>query len=638
MNRCLVLTLCVFLCGVMNAQKQLSLEELFKDGKNYLKVADRKHPLEPKKDKTVKLPKAEVENCQLFVTGKDSVKLQLTTDGSREIVYGESVHRNEFGIDGGLFWNPDKSRLAFYRMDQSMVSDYPQVDIEGNASGSRIAALNPDKYPMAGETSHEVTVGVYDLKSQKQIYLNTGNPKDRYFTNISWSPDGTKIFLIEVNRDQTDASLDCYDALTGEKISTLYTEHDDKYTEPQDSILFLPWDDAKFLLQSQREGFNSLYLYEITAAKRSKSLTAKLVRSLKNADFIVTDVYGFNAETKSVIVRSAKSDRMDYNLYSISTSSGKWTLLSNGEGVHKGTLSADGKTLIDRYSTPTVPRQIDAIDIQSGKHTPWFTAKNPWQGYSQPLFKSGAVKSADGKTNLFYRMVLPSDFDESKKYPAIVYVYGGPHARNVAAGWNYCYRPWEVYMAQKGYIIFILDNRGSADRGKAFEQATFRQLGQEEMKDQMKGVEYLRSLPYVDSDKLGVHGWSFGGYMTISLMLNYPDVFKVGVAGGPVIDWRYYEVMYGERYMDTPQDNPEGYEKTSLLNKADQLNGKLLIIHGGNDKTVVPQHSLKFLKAAIDADKQVDFFIYPEEGHNMKKRRSLHLHEKITQYFLDYLR
>ena len=635
-NRGVLLGLCLLMCGVMSAQKTLSLEELFKSGKNYLAVAAKKHPIEETRKETG--VKAEVRNHQLFITGEDGVTLQLTTDGSREIVYGDAVHRNEFGIDGGLFWNKDKSRLAFYRMDQSMVTDYPQVDINGG-SNSRIATCQPDKYPMAGETSHEVTIGVYDVKDRKLIYLNTGNPKDRYFTNITWSPDGGKIFLFEVNRDQTDAQLDCYDGITGEKISTLYAEHDDKYTEPQNPILFLPWDDNKFLLQSQREGYNSLYLYELNGkAQKAYALTATFVRSLKNEDYVVTDVYGFNAEKKSVIIQAAKADGMTYNLYSISLRNGRWTLLSNGEGVHKGALSADGKTLVDRFSGVDMPCRVDVVDIKSGKHTPWRTVDNPWAGYQQPSFRNGTVKAADGKTDLFYRMVLPPDFDESKQYPAIVYVYGGPHARNVTASWNYNYRPWEVYMAQKGYIIFVLDNRGSADRGRDFEQATFRQLGQEEMKDQMKGVDFLISLPYVDSKRLGVHGWSFGGFMTISLMLNYPDMFKVGVAGGPVIDWKYYEVMYGERYMDTPETNPEGYAQTSLLDKADRLNGKLLIIHGGNDKTVVPQHSMQFLKAAIDAEKQVDFFIYPEEEHNMKKRRSVHLHEKITQYFLDYLR
>ena len=235
-------------------------------------------------------------------------------------------------------------------------------------------------------------------------------------------------------------------------------------------------------------------------------------------------------------------------------------------------------------------------------------------------------------------MVKPADFDPQKKYPTVVYVYGGPHAHNVEASWHWASRSWETYMAQKGYIIFILDNRGSENRGLAFEQATFHQLGQIEMQDQMEGVKFLKSLPYVDADRLGVHGWSFGGFMSISLMTNYPDVFKVGVAGGPVIDWKWYEVMYGERYMGTPENNPEGYAKTSLISKAKDLKGHLQIITGYNDNTVVPQHCLSFLDACIKAGTQPDFFAYPGEEHNMRGHASVHLHERITQYFEDYLK
>jgi dipeptidyl-peptidase-4 len=267
-----------------------------------------------------------------------------------------------------------------------------------------------------------------------------------------------------------------------------------------------------------------------------------------------------------------------------------------------------------------------------------FTADDPWQGYDVPGYSCGTIKAADGTTDLYYRMVKPHDFDPAKQYPTVVYVYGGPHAHNVEASWHWQSRNWETYMAQKGYIVFILDNRGSENRGRDFEQVTFRQLGQVEMQDQMQGVAFLKTLPYIDMQRLGVHGWSFGGFMTISLMLNYPDTFKVGVAGGPVIDWKWYEVMYGERYMDTPQQNPEGYEKTSLINKAKNLKGKLQIIIGYNDPTVVPQHALSFLKACVEADTQPDFFVYPGEGHNMMGHASVHLHERITQYFEDYLK
>jgi dipeptidyl-peptidase-4 len=567
---------------------------------------------------------AYVDDYQLFVVDAQGKKYQLSTDGSREIVYGQSVHRNEFGISKGTFWSPDGQRLAFYRMDQSMVADYPQVDIF-----PREATYEPDKYPMAGMTSHQVTVGVFNLQNGKTIYLQAGDPTDRYFTNIAWSPDATTIYMFELNRDQNDCRLVSYDATTGQRIAELYRETSDKYVEPMQPIMFLPWDSTKFIMQSQRDGYNHLYLFN-NKGEQLKQLT--------QGQWVVMDVLGIDKRQKRIIIASNEANPIQRNIYSVDIKTGKRTLLDNGRGSHRGELSESGQYLVDRYTEPDVPRNIDIVSTQTAKSVRLLTAADPWQGYQQPIFESGTIKAADGKTDLFYRMVKPNDFDATKRYPTVVYVYGGPHAHNVEASWHWYSRTWETYMAQKGYIVFILDNRGSENRGLEFEQATFRQLGQIEMQDQMKGVEYLKSLPYVDANRMGVHGWSFGGFMTISLMLNYPDVFKVGVAGGPVIDWKWYEVMYGERYMDTPQTNPDGYEKISLINKAGNLKGKLQIITGYNDNTVVPQHCLSFLDACIKAGTQPDFFAYPGEMHNMRGHASVHLHERITQYFEDYLK
>ena len=582
---------------------------------------------------------AYVDNHQLYVVDGQGQKHQLTNDGSREIVYGQSVHRNEFGIEKGTFWSPDGQRLAFYRMDQSMVADYPQVDIY-----PREATYEPDKYPMAGMNAHIVTVGVYDIATNKTVYLKTPNgsvssdsvtdTRPIYFTNIAWSPDAKTIYMFELNRDQNDCRLVSYDAMTGERISELYRETSDKYVEPLHPIQFLPWDSDKFIMQSQRDGYNHLYLY---------NKEGKLLSQLTSGAWVVQKVVGFNTKQKSIIVEANKYHPLHRQIYSVNVTNGKMTQLTTEDGVHRGELSATGSFLIDRHSHPTQPRNISVFTVSGGspaKATRLLTATDmwAWHDYALPIFECGSIKAADGVTDLYYRMVKPYNFDPNKKYPTVVYVYGGPHAHNVEAGWHWASRPWETYMSQKGYIVFILDNRGSEYRGRDFEQATFRQLGQIEMQDQMKGVEYLKSLPYVDSDKLGVHGWSFGGFMTISLMLNYPDVFKVGVAGGPVIDWKWYEVMYGERYMDTPQQNPEGYAKVSLIDKAKNLWGKLQIITGYNDNTVVPQHCLSFLDACIKAGTQPDFFAYPGEEHNMRGHASVHLHERITQYFEDYLK
>ena len=567
---------------------------------------------------------AYVEDHQLYVADGQGQKHQITTDGSREIVYGQSVHRNEFGINKGTFWSPDGQHLAFYRMDQSMVTDYPQVDIF-----HRSASYEPDKYPMAGETSHKVTVGIYHLQTRKTVYLQAGAPTDRYFTNIAWSPDGNTIYMFELNRDQDDCRLVSYQAATGQKIAELYRETSDKYVEPLHPILFLPWDSNLFLMQSQRDGYNHLYIY---------NKEGKMVKQLTSGAFVIQEVLGFNEKLKSIIVTSNEAGTIQHNNYLVNVKTGKRTLLDNGRGSHHAVLSESGQWFYDNYTEPDVPRNIDMVNTKTRKSLRLLTADDPWQGYEQPIFECGTIKAADEVTDLYYRMVKPHYFDPAKKYPTIIYVYGGPHAHNVEASWHWQSRSWETYMAQKGYILFILDNRGSENRGRDFEQATFRQLGQIEMQDQMKGVDFLRTLPYVDTQRLGVHGWSFGGFMTITLMLNHPDVFKVGVAGGPVIDWKWYEVMYGERYMDTPQTNPDGYAKSSLLSKAKNLKGKLQIITGYNDNTVVPQHCLSFLDACIKAGTQPDFFTYPGEEHNMRGHASVHLHERITQYFEDYLK
>lgn len=578
----------------------------------------------------------------LYVKTADGREMAVSTDGSNDLVYGQSVHRDEFGISKGTFWSPKGNLLAFYRMDQSMVPDYPQMNIH-----TRIATTLPCKYPMAGETSHKVTIGVFNPSTEKTIWLQVGDPTDRYFTNITWSPNEENIYVIELNRDQNHAQLVCYNAQTGQKEGVLYEEKHPKYVEPMHGINFLPWDDNQFIYQSQRDGYNHLYLFDLKSKKEPSSnklaqggecIESVKVKQITNGNWVTMSFLGFNQKEKSIIIRSNELNPIQANLFSVNIETGKRTLLGSSDGVHQAVLSAQGYFLVDRYSSPTVTRSVNIIATKNGKTKNILTGKDPWKEYNVPEISNGSIKAADGTTDLYYRMVKPVDFNPEKKYPTVVYVYGGPHAHNVDASRNYLARGWEIYMAQKGFLIFVLDNRGSENRGSAFENVTFRQLGIEEMKDQMEGVKFLQSLPYVDASRMGVHGWSYGGFMTTNLMVTYPDVFKVGVAGGPVIDWKYYEVMYGERYMDTPQSNPEGYQNCSLLPKAKNLKGKLQLIIGNNDPVCVPQHSLSFIRACIDAGRQVDYFPYPDGEHNMFGRDQIHLHERITQYFEDYLK
>ena len=576
-------------------------------------------------------------NNNLYVNGK-----QLT-DEPEGIVVGQSVHRNEFGINKGTFWSPKGNLLAFYNMDESMVTEYPLVNID-----ARVGELNPVRYPMAGMTSHKVKIGIYDVNTDKTIYLDAGDPTDRYFTNISWAPDEKSIWLIELNRDQNHAKLCQYDVKTGKLMGVFYEEENPKYVEPENPIVFLPWDPSKFIYQSERDGFNHLYLMDTQTSVYSEKHSVGnssykesfKTTQLTKGNWLVQGILGFNEAKKEIIYSSTEVSPLQTNIYKVNVKNGTKTTLNDTEGVHRAQISASGTYLIDNYSTPTVARKIDVYNTTGkglAKAINLLTAEDPLKGFLLPQIETGTIKASDGKTELYYRVCKPADFDATKKYPAIVYVYGGPHAQMIHNGLRYDARGWDLYMANKGYIMFTLDNRGSDNRGFEFESTTFRHLGVEESKDQVKGVEFLKSLPYVDANRIGVHGWSFGGHMTTSLMLRYPEIYKVGVAGGPVIDWAFYEVMYGERYMDTPQANPDGYKETNLRNLAGNLKGHLLMIHDYQDETCVPQHTLSFIKACVDARTYPDLFIYPGHPHNVSGRDRIHLHEKITRYFEDNL-
>ena len=564
-------------------------------------------------------------------------------EGETGILYGQSVHRNEFGIMKGTFWSPKGTYLAFYRMDQSMVTDYPQVN-----TSTRIATPEPDKYPMAGMTSHKVTVGVYNVKTGKTVYLQAGDPTDRYFTNISWAPNEQHIYVIELNRDQNHSQLVRYNAVSGAKEAVVYEEKHPKYVEPQHPLTFLPWDDSKFIYWSQRSGFQHLYLMDTqkkTYPEKEKGEDGETtiheylqITPLTQGDWLVQEILGFNAAKKEIIIGSTEVSPLQTNIYTLNVKTGKRTLIGKQDGTHQASLSANGTYLIDKFTSFSVPREISILPTNGKKGVNLLTATDPmYEQYNMPEITIGTIKAADGVTDLYYRLIKPVDFDPNKKYPAIIYVYGGPHAQLIHNNRFYDARGWDLYMAQKGYVMLTVDSRGSDNRGLKFENVTFRHLGVEEMKDQVKGAEFLQSLPYVNPEKIGVHGWSFGGFMTTNLMLTYPDLFKVGVDGGPVIDWKYYEVMYGERYMDTPQTNPEGYKGSDLKQKAGNLKGRLQIIIGGTDPVCVPQHSYTFLRACIEAGTHPDYFIYPEDGHNMIGRDRVHLHEHITRYFDDYL-
>ena len=555
----------------------------------------------------------------LFVS--DRGKQITITDNKEGIVAGQSVHRNEFGIEGGIFWSPDGQKLAYYLMDETMVTDYPLVDIT-----QREAAVTPIKYPMAGMTSHQVKLHVYDFNTSKDITINTEGPVDQYLTAITWNPDSKRIYIGVLNRGQDHLKFNEYDATNGKFIQTLFEDKDDQYVEPQTPAWFLPDNDNQFIWRAQRDGYYHLYLYDIKK---------KSCKQLTKGDFVVTEFNGFG-NNGDFFYTSTEVSPLERHFYMQNLKNGKKVKITQQHGTHQVLPSASGSYFLDFYTSTDVPNNCDLLNVKGELMERLHEAPNPLADYNIGTTEIGQLKSEDGQT-LYTRLIKPYNFDAKKKYPVIVYVYGGPHAQLITDTWTAGAGIYLNYLAQEGFLVFTLDNRGSADRGEAFEQVIHRQCGQLEMRDQMVGIEWLKTLPYVDADRIGSDGWSYGGFMSTSLKINHPETFKVSVAGGPVMDWKYYEIMYGERYMDTPDENPEGYELCSLENKADKLEGKLLIIHCTTDPVVVWQHSLVFIENCIHSDKQLDYFVYPGHDHNVYGMDRAHLITKITQYFKDNL-
>ena len=560
-----------------------------------------------------------IDNNLYVADGDKQIQITNNPEG---VVAGQSVHRNEFAIDGGIFWSPDGSQLAYYSMDERMVTDYPLVDIT-----ERIATAKPIKYPMAGMTSHQVTLHVYDMKTGKDLTIKTGKPVEQYLTAITWNPDNKRIYIGVLNREQNYLKFNEYGTITGDFIQTIFEVRDEQWVEPQGPAYFLPNNPDQFIWKAQRDGFYHLYLYTISKHD---------VRQLTKGEFVITDFEGFSKDGSKIYYRSTEVSPLERHCYVMDLKSGKVTQITKEHGTHNIVPSKSGKYFIDVYTSTDVPYNVD-LQNASGKFVQRLhEAENPLKDYNIGETTIGTLKAEDGQT-LYTRLIKPYNFDSSKKYPVIVYVYGGPHAQLITDEWTAGAGIYLNYLAQEGFLVFTLDNRGSADRGEAFEQCIHRQCGQLEMHDQLTGIEWLKTLPYVDADRIGSDGWSYGGFMSTSLKVNHPEVFKVSVAGGPVLDWKYYEIMYGERYMDRPQENPEGYELTSLENKTDKLEGKLLMIHCTTDPVVMWQHSLVFVENCIHNGKLLDYFVYPGHDHNVYGMDRAHLIMKITQYFKDNL-
>ena len=555
---------------------------------------------------------------------------KLVAKGDSNISFGQSVSRNEFGISDGIFWSPDNSLIAFYRKDESLVTDFPLIDIT-----TRTGSLKNLKYPMNGMDSEKTDLGIYTIADSSVIYIKVDDFEyDRYLTNISWSPDSRFILIQILDRSQKHLRLNMYRATDGSFVKTLLTEDNDKYVEPLDPVYFLKNSWQFIYRTANRDGYRNLYLCDTTGKVRRLTTTNADVRYIGNDG---TNVYYTSAEISpveshlfSISIKKAKGGKASFAEFSKIGTPVRHTF---EPGWHNITFSPDYKYFIDSYSSFNLPFKAILKSCGNKFEKVITESYHPLSDYATGEVEIGTVPSADGKYSNWYRLLKPKDFDPAKKYPVILYVYGGPHSQLVKNTWLGNIRLWEIYMAQRGYIVYVQDNRGTENRGLEYEQAIHKQCGQVEMADQLVGIEMLKSLPYVDSTRIGVHGWSYGGFMTISLMTNFPEIFKVGVAGGPVIDWKWYEIMYGERYMETEATNADGFRRTSLMKKVNDLKGKLLICQGAVDNTVLWQHSLNFVQECIRQQVQLDYFPYPIAEHNVYGKDRVHLMNKVTLYF-----
>jgi dipeptidyl-peptidase-4 len=556
----------------------------------------------------------------LFIQDSKGTTYQVTSDKNPNVINGQAVHRYEFGISKGTFWSNNGENLAFYRKDESMVTDYPLVNTD-----TRTAEANIIKYPMAGMTSHNVTVGIYNLESEKTVFIKTGEPKEQYLTNITWGPKDKYIYIAVLNRDQNHMKLNKYDAQTGEYVKTLFEEKHDNYVQPLHPMLFVKGNDNEFLWRSERDGYDHFYRYNVEG---------KLMNQVTKGEWVVKDFIAFDGN--SIILTGTHNNALETQVYRSTIKAARSTMISKTEGIHRIKPNYNGRFLLDSYNSLTNPGTIELIDHTGNLLKTLLQAEDPFENTEIAQTELYTIKADDG-TMLNCRMIKPSNFDKNKSYPVLVYVYNGPGVQLIyntnLAGASL----WMHHLANKeNYIVFTVDGRGSENRGRDFEQAMFRNLGEVEMQDQIAGVEHLKSLDFIDADRLAVHGWSYGGFMTTNLMCSYPDVFTCGIAGGPVIDWKFYEVMYTERFMDTPQTNPEGYKNTSLINKAKNLKGDLLMIHGTQDDVVVWQHSLAFVQQCVEEGVQLDYFPYPGHPHNVRGKDRVHLMRKVIDYVIEH--
>jgi dipeptidyl-peptidase 4 len=577
-----------------------------------------------------------IRNSNLWVVSAEGGEpTALTTGGSQEILKGKLdwVYPEELDARTAYWWSPDSAKIAYYQMDERPVTRYPITDMS-----SPVGAMEFTRYPQAGEANPIVRVGVVPVGGGETVWMDTGADTNVYVPRVNWLHDSARLAVQRLNRSQNRLDLLFCAAATGSCDTTL-TETDKYWINVSDDLYFFA-DGNRFLWSSERSGYRHYYLYDLSGHE---------LEQVTSGDWAITGEGGFGPGTDThpavdeehgfIYFISNRANSDETQIYRISLADKSITQITREHGTHNAAFAPDASAFVDTFSTSANP-PLQQLDHASGSPVAVLDdGKIPeLNDFRLSPVEFLKVPAEDG-TPLPAEMIKPPDFHPEKKYPVLINVYGGPHAQEVRNAWGGINHLWHEMMAEKGYIIFTLDNRGSFNYGHAYETPIFHQFGKVELQDQLAGVKYLKSLPYVDGSRIGIWGWSYGGYMTLFSMFNAPDVFKVGVSVAPVSDWRLYDTIYTERYMGRPQDNPDGYKNSSPINQAKNLKGQLMLAHGTGDDNVHFANTSEVLNELIENGKYpADLMIFPGRGHPIGDRAArIQLFTRITQFLLNNL-
>lgn len=567
-----------------------------------------------------------VRDNNLFVTDlATGAETQITTDGKyNEIINGGAdwVYEEEFAFAKAFFWSPDGNKIAFYRFDEREVREFSMMMYE-----DLYPTVYKFKYPKPGEKNSVVSIHIYDLEKKTTKTADVGTETDQYIPRVKWAQDPNLLCVFRMNRHQNNLDYLFVDAETGSSKVAL-TETDKYYIDINDDLTFLE-DGKHFFLTSERDGYNHVYLY---------NMDGELVRQITDGDWEVTRLYGVNQKTNTLYYQSTESSPLERDIYSINLSGKKKTKLSTQKGTNSATFSEDFSYYILNHSSVETPPYITLNNAKGEvervlEDNAEALKVNEQYGITPREFFS--FTTSEG-VELNGYMIKPADFDPNKKYPVLMYVYGGPGSQNVANSWNHNY--WFDFLAQHDYLVVCVDNRGTGFRGAEFKKMTYLQLGKYEIIDQIEAAKWLGKQSYVDEDRIGLWGWSYGGYMASLAITKGADVFKSTIAVAPVTNWRFYDTIYTERYLRTPQENPEGYDNNSPINFADKLKGNFLLVHGTADDNVHFQNSVMFSEALIQANVPFEQAYYPNKNHGIYGgNTSIHLFNKITKFVFEKL-